>query len=153
MKLWLLCLWFYWPLIKLLPVEAHNEADDWCGWRITAYLSYVGLLVLPPTPIASKQAPPTLGIGWERGMNSVPRRLRPLEKRLCPRFKKILRRVQVQSEPSRAPSGASLAHSPFQLRDLSLSHQRAFLRPKFNYLAWEVSSCKKQEVGAGNLGL
>lgn len=24
---------FYWPLIKQLPTDAHNEADDWYRWE------------------------------------------------------------------------------------------------------------------------
>lgn len=45
---------------QLKPIMRQTIGVD---GRITACLSCEGLLVLPPTPIASKQAPPTLGIG------------------------------------------------------------------------------------------
>lgn len=45
---------------QLKPIMRQTIGVD---GRITACLSCESLLVLPPTPIASKQAPPTLGIG------------------------------------------------------------------------------------------
>lgn len=47
MKPWLLRLWFYWPLIKQFPVEAHNEAGDWCKWRVRASPGFIGSAPLP----------------------------------------------------------------------------------------------------------
>lgn len=63
MKLWLLCLWFYWPLIKLLPVEAHNEADDWCGWENYCLSELCGFIGSAPNPHSIK-ASPTYSGNW-----------------------------------------------------------------------------------------
>lgn len=46
-KPWLLRLWLYWPLIKQFPGEAHNEAGDWCRWRVHASPGFIGSAPLP----------------------------------------------------------------------------------------------------------
>lgn len=88
-KLWLLHLWFYWPLIKQLPFEAHKEANDWLDGKVRACLVMrASWLWLPSPCLASKKAPPAPGIGRVRGINSVPGYFRawvqgPLKGRDC----------------------------------------------------------------------
>lgn len=81
MKLRLLHLWFYWPLIKQLPVEAHNEAGDLCRWESSSPSRLYGFIGSAPLPQHhSIKASPTFSGNWlgkgKREMKSVPGRLK-----------------------------------------------------------------------------
>lgn len=121
MKLRLLHLWFYWPLIKQLPFEAHKEADDGYRWERSCLSGYVSLPALAPLPQLSIKASPTCSGNWPgKGNQLSARALRGMRSRategkgLCPGFRKMLRSVRVRDQsPPRYPQGPGLAVSPF----------------------------------------
>lgn len=116
-----------------------------------------GLLALLPSPISYIKASFTCSGNWLGSGNKVSTRApqstghEPLEKGLCPEFKKILRKSEcrVNALPGTCRDQPRICR--FQRCDLSLSHQCALLSPKLNCLG--SGSQKLQEAGAGRPGL
>lgn len=111
MELWLLCLWFYWTLIKQI-VEAHNEAGDWCRWEsscLSRLCVFIGSASPPPHP-SIKESPTWSGNGLEKG-NELSARVPQStgqglpEQGLCPGFRRVLRGSEgrVQGQPGHLP--------------------------------------------------
>ena len=61
---------FYWPLIKQLPTDAHNEADDWYRWESSG-LPGLCVFIGSGIPLPGRhQSEPHLLQELERRMNS-----------------------------------------------------------------------------------
>lgn len=139
---------------QLKPIMRQMIGTD---GKVRACPGCVGLLALASLPLVSIKASPTCsGNGLGKGNELSARAPQgtgqgPLEEGLCPGFRKIPRRVQVQSQSPPGTCREQPLPSPPSSSDLSPSHQRELLRPKFNRL--DMGMQQLQKAGAGVLSL